>query len=115
MPWPWKSMLISSIGCPIITKHLNLWATFVQGCLMGRLVNAGLWALFVLLLVISGMRLLFGCALAVPFPVSLQFCPAPIDVSLLLHEIEIRRAQEARIHEAELAIARVAPCSTTMP
>jgi hypothetical protein len=41
-----------------------------------RFARAALWTVFVVLLLASGTRLLFGCAVTVPAFLHLQYCPA---------------------------------------
>jgi hypothetical protein len=40
-----------------------------------RYTRATLWSLFVVLLIASGVRLLWGCAITVPVFLHLQYCP----------------------------------------
>jgi hypothetical protein len=74
-----------------------------------------LWGVFALLLLFSGIRLLFACALTLPSFLHLNFCPATLDVSALARENEIRHALERRMHQAQIALARIAPCTTCTP
>jgi len=82
-------------------------------------VKAGLWALFALCLIASGLLLLPACGVSLPFHLSTRlqskFCPAPLDRSAFLRASEQRQAREARIRKAELEIARIARCAPADP
>jgi len=78
-------------------------------------VRGTLWVVFALLLALSGVRLLFGCALTMPAFLKLQFCPAPVDTSALDREKERRETLEERVRKAEIELARIAPCATCTP
>lgn len=85
---------------------------------MGRGFRFGLWGLFCLCLVAGGLLLLPACGLAIPqqFPffqnVRSKFCPVSIDRTAYLRATEERQAILQRIHQAEIAIARIARCAT---
>jgi hypothetical protein len=86
--------------------------------LMGWGFRAGLWGLFALCLIASGLLLLPACGLEVPLHISYaqrlrsKFCPVPIDRTAYLRASEERKAKLERIHRAEIAIARTARCAT---
>jgi hypothetical protein len=81
--------------------------------------SAGLWGLFAFCLIASGVLLLPACGLGLPLQLSSRlqsrFCPVPIDRSAVLRASEARRVTEARIRQAELEIARIAPCASAAP
>jgi hypothetical protein len=79
--------------------------------------SAGLWGLFALCLIASGVLLLPACGLSLPLQLHLQsrFCPVPIDRSAVLRASEARKVTEERIRKAELEIARIAPCASAAP
>jgi hypothetical protein len=82
------------------------------GSLKMRLVNILLWSAFGLLLAASGVVLLYACDLNHPHFLSTaqRFCPVPVDTSARDRAVAKRDALQARIHDAELKIARIASC-----
>jgi hypothetical protein len=82
-------------------------------------VRAGLWALFALCLIASGLLLLPACGVGLPLHLSMRlqstFCPVPLDRAAFLRASEERQAKEARIRKAEIEIARIARCAPEGP
>jgi hypothetical protein len=74
-----------------------------------------LWTAATALLMTNGIILLFACDLDVPSALSVhrKFCPVPPDHSPLARERAQKDNLEARIHEAELKLARVPRCAET--
>jgi hypothetical protein len=81
--------------------------------------RAGLWGLFALCLISSGVLLLPACGLNLPLQLSSRlqsrFCPVPVDRSAVEHANEARQLMQERIRKAELEIARIAPCASAAP
>jgi hypothetical protein len=67
------------------------------------------WLAFALLVAASSMLFLFGCGINILS--GLQYCPVPIDRSELDRQIATREALQQKIHEAEINVARIAPCA----
>jgi hypothetical protein len=67
------------------------------------------WSAFALLLFASGGLLLLGCGINI-LP-GHRYCPIPVDRSNLEREIATREALQQKIHDAEIHLARIAPCA----
>jgi hypothetical protein len=78
----------------------------------GRWVNLT-WITFALLLLASSTLLIFGCKIS--FLPGSGYCPAPVDRSGVEREAAKREALQQRVHEAEIRLARIAPCASPTP
>lgn len=85
---------------------------------MGWIFKTAFWGLFTLCSIGSGLLLLPACGLALPYQPSLlqnlrsKYCPVNVDRISYLQATEERKAKLLRIHQAEMAIARVARCTS---
>src|ERR1043166_9361014 len=80
-----------------------------------KFIVGGLWAAFALTLVCGGLLLLIACEVRIEPFLRLRFCPTPLDRSAFEREADRRHELENRLHEAELILARIAPCETVAP
>jgi hypothetical protein len=73
-----------------------------------------LWGVFALLLLFSGIKLLFGCELTIARFLG-NYCPVAADTSAIDREVERRRQLEDRIQQAQIQLAQTPPCATCTP
>ena len=80
-----------------------------------RLLSGMLWAFFALLMLITGQQFLAACDLGFRPLFGMRYCEAPAATPDFATEIEKGRHLRVRIHEAELRLASLPPCTVCIP